>query len=67
MTADACSKCGSQDRKRGKLCASSGTPIEFREEETSPLFILKKDVVVIGCNACGHVEMILREREKRAA
>jgi len=55
------------DRKRGKLCASSGTQIGFREEDTAHLFILKKDVVVIACNTCGHVEMVLREREKRAA
>jgi hypothetical protein len=63
---EVCPRCGSTDQQRGNLFAR-GDWVGFRDEDAAPMFTSRDKVEVLICNACGHAELFLGERRKRAA
>jgi predicted nucleic-acid-binding Zn-ribbon protein len=60
-----CPKCGSADRREGKLFPrGENRDVGYRDDDA---FILsfKKRVTALACLSCGHIELFLRDEVDR--
>ena len=63
MKTDACPKCGSTDRQRGKIY-HRGTLADMRfKADDAPALSFKEQVTVLACSECGYLELFLTDHE----
>jgi predicted nucleic-acid-binding Zn-ribbon protein len=63
MKTDACPKCGSVKRERGKIFPGGITwDVRFKSETASALSF-KKKVVALACSSCGYIELFLADHD----
>ncbi len=65
MRIDPCPKCGSPERKRGKIY-EKGTlyDIRFKADE-APELSFKENVAALACSKCGYIELYLAKHEAK--
>jgi predicted nucleic-acid-binding Zn-ribbon protein len=65
VQSEACPKCGSTNRERGKIFPKGSLwDVRFSSESAFGV-TLKKKVVAVACSSCGYIELYLAGRDEQ--